>query len=378
MRNTTAYWRSPKPPRTQRGLALLSIVVLVALALGASLFTLMRPVSVTRQQQAQTERALALAKEALIAYAAGRLANRPGELPCPDVTNNGQAGTSCNTAATQIGRLPTFTLGIPDLRDGAGEKLWYAVSNNFKNNTAVTPLNSHTPGQLTVTGIAPANNVIAIVFAPGSAITGQIRSAANINAVAHYLEGENANLNTTFTAAAASATFNDRLLAITPDLFFPAVEMSVARQLREFLNIYYVANNHFPPANAYNLATCVPANEGFLPQDLATCGIGGPMLAPPLSHLAANQWFRVLYYAVAPACVAPALNCGGAGGFLTVNGTTGVRAVLISPGAALAGQARPCTSNADCLEPPNSSAYPSFVHNPGASTTNDRVLIVSP
>lgn len=366
---------------SQQGQIVLVTVLLLGLVITISLFSIIRPNRVNLENVAQTERALAQAKEALIAYAAGRLSNRPGELPCPDRTNNGQATPpNCNTLTTQIGRLPWFTLGIPDLRDGSGERLWYAVSNNFKNATAVTPLNSNTPGQLAVNGIAPANNVIAIVFAPGSVVAGQSRAAANLNDVAHYLEGENANGDTTFTTATPNGTFNDRLLAITPALFFPAVEMSVARRLRQRLNTYYGATRWFPPANAYGVS-CVPANQGWIPQAPATCGVAATPVVevePPLSDLTMNQWFQTLFYAVAPACRYPAINCSGAGGFLTVNGVGGVRALIITPGIPFAGQARPCASSADCLEPPNTTSFPAFTHTTGSPATNDRVIIVSP
>lgn len=365
--------------RLQRGQIILATVLLLGLALTLGLYGLMRPTKVNLENAEQTERALAQAKEALIAYATGRLGNRPGELPCPDRTNNGQATPpNCNTTATQIGRLPWFTLGIPDLRDGSGERLWYAVSNNFKNATAVTPLNSNTPGQLTVSGIAPANNVIAIVFAPGAAVAGQSRTAANMNNIAHYLEGENANSDTNFTTGPADAAFNDRLLAITPGLFFPAVEMSVARRLRQRLNTYYAITSQFPPANAFGTTTCIAADLGLMAQNPATCGvIGSPSVEPLSSDLTTNKWFDIFFYAVAPACRHPAINCNGSGGYLTVNGIGGVRALIISPGAPIAGQARPCSNIADCLEAPNTTSFPTFTPNITAAV-NDRLIIVSP
>ena len=49
-----------------------------------------------------------------------------------------------------IGRLPWKTFGLPDLRDGSGERLWYALSPNFRDNPSVSPLNSDTRGSITV------------------------------------------------------------------------------------------------------------------------------------------------------------------------------------------------------------------------------------
>ena len=53
--------------------------------------------------------------------------------------------------------------------------LWYALSPNFRDHPSAGPLNSDTAGQLLITGASPANNVIAIVFAPGAAVGNQIR-----------------------------------------------------------------------------------------------------------------------------------------------------------------------------------------------------------
>ena len=88
-----------------------------------------------------TERALAQAHEALLAYAAERPIDAvvgPGYLPCPDTDDDGWAESTCGSMsghlgqAARLGRLPWKTLGLPDLRDGWGERLWYAVSTRHK------------------------------------------------------------------------------------------------------------------------------------------------------------------------------------------------------------------------------------------------------
>lgn len=378
-------YRMPIGARLQQGQVLLITVLLISAAVGISLFSFIRPRQIDIQNDARTEQALAAARQALINYASGRgPTNRPGELPCPDRNNDGRDNDGvCDTTASRIGRLPWITLQIPDLRDGSGERLWYAVSSNFKANPPVSPLNSNAAGQLTVTGNASANNVVAIVFAAGSAIAGQNRSAGNVNNVAHYLEGENANGDTVFTTAPASGAFNDRLLAITPTLFFPQVEMRVARQLRETLYLHYNAKGYFPPATAYgSVISCTPASQGRIPAVPTSCGGGQTAWysAPqPWLDPLTDAWNQVLFYAVAPACTDPAApNCTGAGGFLTVNGVGGIRALLITPGTPYAGQTRPCATINDCLEAPNSTSFPAFTHDTGSTTANDRVIIVSP
>ena len=114
------------------------------------------------------------------------------------------------------------------------------------------PLTSDTLGELTVTGVAPANNAVAIIFAPGAALGAQLRDNANQNIPANYLEGENANGNNpTFTTAINSSVFNDRVLALTNADFMPVVEQRVAREMTTILNNYFAAtgNKYYPWAD---------------------------------------------------------------------------------------------------------------------------------
>lgn len=368
--------------RRQQGQIAIITIFFFALIVSVSLFGYVRVRSTGLDDAVQTERALAQARQALIAYASGRpSSNRPGELPCPDTNNNGTAENACTTAASRVGRLPFSTLGIDDLRDGSGERLWYAVSNTFRTSSGVTPLNSNTNGQFSVTGLAPASTLIAIVFAPGSVVTGQSRTAANANNVAHYLDGENANGDNIFTTALSSATFNDRLLAITPAMFYPQVEMRVAREARLFLNAYFTQHGFFPVANPFVGTGCTSATQGRIAQNPQNCGNGqqswGGIAIP--TWFWSDAWDQILHYAPAPACSNPAAaNCSGAGGYLSVNGTGNVRAVIMSPGPPYSGQARPCTNITDCLEAPNTTSYPSYTHNTGSATLNDRVVVVAP
>lgn len=171
----------------QRGAVLLALVGLIALALSAAVLT---GRLTTGQRDTRTSLALAQAREALIAFAStvapDTAAKRPGDLPCPDLDNDGDAEATCIQPAQRLGRLPWKTLAIPDLRDGAGERLWYAVSVRFKrNNTNPCPLagganclNSDTGGTLTLRDAsgsllndgAGASAAIALVIAPGAVL----------------------------------------------------------------------------------------------------------------------------------------------------------------------------------------------------------------
>lgn len=378
------------------------VLLLIGVALGAGLLNYLKPSTQTIANDKATAAALAQAKDALIGFASGvniTGAQRPGDLPCPDnwpagSLNVGTAMTPCDTLASRIGRLPSKTLGLPDLRDGAGERLWYAVSTNFKNSTrTVVPLNSDTPGDFTVdTGAGTINNVIAIVFSPGPALGTQVRDTANQNNVANYLEGENGNGDAIFATALATAAFNDKLLLITPDNFFPAVEYRVAREIRANLAAYFAANNYYPFASNYGDATfkCVPGlTRGRLPKpatpyDIATDCPGlldWAGLAQPGSWFTANDWHLLTYYTVAPACTNATLNCTGIG-LLQVKGTAvpndNKQALVIVAGRAI-GQPRPCTAVGHCLDDPeNTNLDDVYVKLPISSTFNDKVVIVAP
>ena len=188
----------------QRGQAFLLSVVLLLIGAGALIYNLASPGKVEIDKDRITAEALAKAKAALIGYAAGVTdftgGERPGDLPCPDLNDSGTplatGITNCNSQATRIGRLPWKTLGLPDLRDGDGERLWYAVSDNFKDNTrTVCPspggvagcLNSDARGTITVRnsdgtvvnngndayGSFNPSGVIAVIFAPGAILQRQ-------------------------------------------------------------------------------------------------------------------------------------------------------------------------------------------------------------
>lgn len=398
---------------TQRGQVLLGIVVILGIVFGALFYTFVSPANSAAEREKITNAALAQARDALIGYASAQKftgsGERPGDLPCPDRNDNGSADDgNCNTIDKRIGRLPWKTLGIPDLRDGWGERLWYAISVNFKDNQRIGVLNSDTPGEYKVTGVTSADNVLAIVFAAGPPLGLQIRSSATAACVTtgttiarnlcadNYLDGDNANGDTSFTTALPTDTFNDKLMLITSDVLFPAVTMRVARETRTFLQAYFdnPLAGYYPFASDYSDSTfnCTPGLlKGRIPNliggDLATspCALlnwSGTVSIPP--WYTANNWHQLVFYAVAPACTAPGSNCLNAGGFLTVNGTPAPnndkRAIVIVTGRRLSGQSpRPCASVADCVEDPeNINGNNVFVKPDLSPADNDRLVIVSP
>ncbi|GAB4484094.1 MAG: hypothetical protein OHK0044_33570 [Burkholderiaceae bacterium] len=169
----------------QRGAAGLLMMLLVVLTLGTVLVG--SALGVAGRHVDTTPRALALAAQTLAGYArAQRCQLGTGavvdHLPCPNVgAPEGIAAPVC--PGTVRGRLPWRTLGLPPLRDAAGECLWYERS----------PLGAR-------------------VIAPGTALAGQSRAASgaapmcggDYNA-ADYLEAIGGNDTALALSAAALA-----------------------------------------------------------------------------------------------------------------------------------------------------------------------------
>lgn len=360
----------------------------------ATLFAFASAPSHSEEWDKATQDALTQARDALIGRAASD-DNRPGSLPCPDTDNDGIAqllvGPEC---PSYVGRLPWKTLGLPDLRDSSGERLWYALSRSLRDDDSAQPINSvDTPGQISVVGSAPAVDIAAVVIAPGNALPGQIRNAAGIDNIVNYLEGENASAgDNVYETAARSPTFNDRIATVTRDQLFDVVEWRVAAEIRTALRRYYAAFGFFPYANDYldNTYSCTNGTlRGRVPNaDLAALYVlsagcashadwlpGIPPTAPP-AWFSVNGWHRLTYYAVAPACTVATLNCSGIG-LLTVNGTSGIGAVVIVGGRAIGAQVRPCTSANECIEQPN-ALLDQYVAQKRSTTYNDRVAAIIP
>lgn len=270
----------------QKGVVL--IIIVLTLVMGTIVFIISQldGNGLKIERDKKTSAALAEAKRALLGYSFGVnlsiAGRRPGDLPCPDNyplghinegTSGSIAGTTCNLNA--LGRLPWKTLGIADLRDGSGERLWYAVSTNYKNNTRTNCtttntagcLNSDTNGTINLrnasgTIINDGTNssaAIAVVIAPGSPLQRQDnlvqnRTLTNYNAASHYLDntatednsdfvdsGSNGFINGEIKNAAQQITVNDKMIAISKQDLMPLLEKRVANEVLRCMNAYAAA-----------------------------------------------------------------------------------------------------------------------------------------
>jgi len=246
----------------QAGIALIAVVAFIGIA--AAVFVvhgLNADASDARRNQ-RTAQALQAAREALLAYAATD-ANRPGSLPCPDIDGDGRAlpgieyvGNGCHS---YLGRLPWALLRIPELRDGSGELLWYALSPGFRDAGPVTGnpghVNPDTPAVLTIEGLP--GTFAAIVLAPGASLQGQLRSGPGAHAPGNYLEGSNAAPTTAFSAALPGPAFNDRLLPVSGMHLLSIAERRVALEVVAALEDYFARYRFVPFPAAFGDASCV-------------------------------------------------------------------------------------------------------------------------
>jgi hypothetical protein len=274
--------------RNQRGFALIAVLSLAVLISAYLITTLLNPTrsELIREREQRSMDALRQAKTALIAYAAseqwqkslGQTSDQPGGLPCPDIDDSGNsAGALCTGSSSRIGRLPWKSIGAADLRDASGERLWYAVSSNFYKNAA-NVVNSDTPGLLAITGSAPATDVVAVVIAPGDALSGQDR-IANHNNYAAYLEGVSlVGADYMFNSISLSTgTANDRLLPITRADLMAVVEPVVADRIER--DVKPLIQTYFSQWGAY------PFPADFAPNGPGTNTSGGVSTRPQSNYV---------------------------------------------------------------------------------------------
>nr|VFK15173.1 MAG: hypothetical protein BECKLPF1236B_GA0070989_107311 [Candidatus Kentron sp. LPFa] len=261
----------------------------------------------------QTALALAEAKQALIGWAVSH-PNAPGSLPWPDRNADGNYDGDSDCASLWSGATfnPAFLLGrLPwrgrtnpcervhgglgvDIRDGAGERLWYGVSRNLirrYQSPAGYPLinaelaNSAPFPWFTVRDAG--NNLISdrvavVLLAPGVALNGQDRSGVAPNAK-NYLDihgqtgidnadsdncfDDNAGCGGVdgeeFVLADMDSAFNDRLVFITTDELVAKVERRVLNEADKVLDGYrktmgvypWMSPFAYPPAMVSGSAT---------------------------------------------------------------------------------------------------------------------------
>ena len=377
-----------------RGYTLLPLLAFLVVAGASLVYVWAAPRDDAAARDERTAAALAVARDTLIGRAAAD-DTRPGSLPCPDIDNDGVADGAFGNCTRYLGRLPWRTLGLPDVRDGSGERLWYALTMAYRDNPGGGPLNSDTPGTYTVRDAA--NTVLtadapALVIAPGTAIGSQSREAGNQSLAAMYLDGENANGDASYLSAPSSEGFNDRLAIISREDLFRPVVARVAREAQAALERYRAVHHYYPAANPYAAGGpsyyCNPATlSGRIPVT-----ISGGLPATGCTSQAAwnaefpdwffdNNWHLVTHYAVSSSCIdgtpAGQSTCtanAGTGALSIAGVSSAVKLLVIVSGPARASQTRPCNAASQCTDDAaNGDGDSNYVKPSPWPSSNDRM-----
>lgn len=346
-----------KKTQRQEGATLLLLLLFLVVGTGFFLIDFVSDSELEKQKQLRTQTALDAAKKALIAYAVSD-DNRPGELPCPDIDNDGKIVLAVDFAnsgncASLRGWLPWFLLGLGDIRDGDSERLWYAISDAFRPYGAVppgVPLNPDTPTDIVINGINPTTPyVAAVIIAPGKPLPvnesnrtdQQLPAGTADDLVASYLEEMNRGVDKTlYTRQAVTDNFNDLIVVITVDEIMQNVGKRVKQEVVNEIKDYRANNGFYPYAESSPGGQCDDTStqtEGYL--QFKTVGVPPCFYENALdvpSWFEANNWHRTFWYSFDPSCQTnaggPATACIGG---LTVDGVGSTEALVLYAGKAL-------------------------------------------
>ena len=277
-------------PAHQRGAALIVFMLIFFLAsMSLLLSSANSPGSRVQANQTSSD-ALALAKAALLARAAATL-TRPGSLPCPDFDDDGEDTNGSCSSTNTTGRLPWKTLGLSDLRDGDGNRLWYAMATQLRNNST-SKINPTEPLGLSLDGTA---DVAAIVFSPGPPLAGQDGRLSNN--IKDYLDGANSE-GGPYISGPTSPTFNDRTIAISRRELFSIVNRRILGLIGADLDTYYVSKGNLYPDSGTDLKAALDSLATDF--ELASKIVEKKALEKRIAMLDDNGWFAITSYSPAP------------------------------------------------------------------------------
>lgn len=380
----------------QRGAALLILLTIILMAASYTLLKRLNHEPVKILRAADDNRALGEAKAALFGYAlaATQAPEKPGRLPCPDYGSDGDFDGNSDACVEQAnfvvpGRLPWLTLGLSELRDSAGETLWYSPALELDGNPSY-PINSNTATSLRLDG--NPREVAAVIIAPGTVVNNQTRPVnfAAQDDPTRYLEDANSVADVNFVTVTGNPAndFNDQLAVIYTDELMQAVERRVLGELKSHLKDYYTAYTYYPyPAPVTNTACDSGTPQGHVPEfvlsgDCTALGLEEWPDALP-GWFSGEGWNLLVWYAPAPACIQANPGCM-TGGLIEVTNTPGTttdkQAVLLAPGPAIGAQSRsPVTSITDLLDNiENRNGDMTFAKLPLDTNSNDQILVVAP
>jgi len=389
--------RTFKSHNKQAGASLLIFAIIALTVAGGAYFVQnQNAANPDIRNSKKTSAALALAKHVLenysISYDPASVSNPAiGRLPFPDRFNDGDFDgfSDCSTAASLsndvlIGRFPFRGTKTPctnaninaDLKDSSNNQLWYVVAthmlkhaNNTNFSSAYLDPNLATyPGWLTLydeSGNIISDRVAFIVFAPGTALSGQNRSnpGANNFLDSFNVQGQgnisNAVNDLRFVKANETSTFNDRLIYMTIDELMPKLERRVLNEFRVLLNRHLVTNNEYPLPTTLtdfnhrcDTSTAPSPGYGFIADKNNDC----PSFLTVPVYLA--PWLDYMLYEPRADCVnGNRTGCNNKINGLTVNGVNNIDYVLISSGFHPPGTFNINTDISDSINRLNNQTY---------------------
>jgi len=335
--NRTSY-------RAQSGVAFLLFITVMVLT-GTLLVVGKLPLNQEQyERQTSNYKHLQTAQDALLGYALSQAT--PGVLPCPDVNGDGDGDNVSGGCSQLKGWLPFRTLGLDDLRDTTGAKLWYVIDPEYT--VGAVPFNSSSVSLLSQNG----QSLAFAVLAANAALTNQVRTTTFSDA-SNYLEGVNSDTDPFTVAYRRDSEHNDQLLAYSSAEFWALIENSVVIPAASAaLNQYFTDCGAYPWAANFSempLNSVVGSQQGSLPSasSLASDGSGCASVLSLPTWLE-DHWALSIQYQF---CLNTQGQC------LSINGdeTSFATAALVAPGAALVGQDRSGITLDNFFENENSS-----------------------
>lgn len=253
----------------QHGVVLLLMLLVLFISGTTFLLTAVNDATINQKQEQRAELRAQMqsAKERLLAFAANShqfysgasyltytsgVSKGPGFFPCPDTNNDGLPENACNPSSNTLpvmGRLPAKSgstspsIDFSDRYSGTDQQFWYVVAPRYvyhsttassrRANTRTTNADNTTTRKISWNGIP---GYVALLIAPGEALSMQSRTDANRNNPIHYIESQGAGANRHVFANDTSST-NDMVLGITHDEYMRAVGATIASQLKARLDV---------------------------------------------------------------------------------------------------------------------------------------------
>lgn len=297
----TIHISTPGSTRQTGAALLVFTALLVVISASVLLDQLSNRTNLNIDRERETTAALAEARDALIGWSVSH-SQEPGRLPWPDRNGDGSydGGADCFAGgvsnALLLGRFPyagdatpcsSEPMGVYP-RDGAGEPLFYAVSQNLIQHRGAPGADPGiNPGLmdggasypwLTVVdqnGNVISNRVAAVLIAPGVALEGQDRSATAPNAD-QFLDSvtvgattyDNGDDDLVFIqypdsrmTAVETDSFNDRLVYVTIDELMRKVEKRVLGDAAVALRTYRTSYGRYPWLSPYRDPTAYTGSD---------------------------------------------------------------------------------------------------------------------